>query len=113
MTSLQSKLQEIANALVTALGENVFHYWRTQIDPPYCIWQEDGEEASLEADNHKQGQAIGGSVDYFTKLEYDPAVDDIQEALNGIENVSWVFDMAQREEETNLVHFSWSFRIIL
>lgn len=110
--TLQSKLEQLGNALASIESiDNVFHYWRFGVTAPYLIWQEDSE-VSLEADNHKREQGIAGAIEFFTKIEYDPRCDDIQETLNSLENCSWYYDGADYEDETNLIHHSWRWRVL-
>lgn len=104
--SFQTKLKTISDALTSIAGLNVYHYWRFGVDAPYCIWQEEGE-VSFGANNHKAEQGISGSVDYFTLTEYDGNADAIQMALNNVENLSWRYDGATYEEDTNLIHHRW------
>ena len=82
--TLQQKLERIGTALTDAVGDNVFHYWRPNMAAPFCVWAEDGETQPFDADNRKREQAIGGYVDYYTKTEYDPKLDDVQTALSGL-----------------------------
>lgn len=110
MTSLEIKLRPLQTALVGVLGDKAYHYWRPKMDPPYCVWQEDAEESSLTSSNHKQAQVIAGSVDYFTKTEYDSNIDSIQSAMTAVENISWNLDMVVYEEDANLIHYHWNFR---
>lgn len=112
MMSLETKLQPLITALVSAVGDNVFHYWRANMPVPCCVWQEDVESSNLTTDNHKQAQGISGSIDYFTATEFDSTVDGIQAALTALENCAWSLDMVQYENETKLIHHSWSFTII-
>ena len=109
--SFQTKLKTISDALTSIAGLNVYHYWRFGVDAPYCLWQEDGE-VSLEANNHKAEQGITGSVDYFTLTEYDGNADAIQMALNNVENLSWRYDGADYEEDTNLIHHHWRWTLL-
>lgn len=111
MTSSQTKLQAIKDALTSISGLSVYHYWRFGVDAPYCIWEEDGE-TSLEANNHKAEQGFTGAVHYFTLTEYDGNFDAIQTALNNIENLSWRYDGADYEEDTNLIHHSWRWTLL-
>ena len=112
MMSLVSKLQKIAEALVP-LADNVYHYWRPRPDgvDTYIIWAEDSEENSLNGDNKKLEQGIHGTVDLFTKDEFDSLIDEIQSALNNIENLSWAFSSSQYEDDTELVHYEWEWRM--
>lgn len=107
MKSLHSIISPVGEALVSALGSNVYHYWRPRLIPPYCVWAEDGEDAFY-SENKKTEQGITGYVDYYTLTEYDPAVDSIQQALNSIGGAfAWRLDSVQYEEDTNLIHHQW------
>lgn len=109
---LQDKLAEFGSALADIYSiDNVYHYWRFGVTPPYLIWQEDSE-VGLQTDNVKGEQGVAGAIEYFTKEEYDSRCDDIQEALNSFENCYWYYDGASYEEETNLIHHSWRWRIL-
>lgn len=108
---MNSKLMKIRNALVT-VNVPVYHYWRTVKNVPYIIWQEDGEGDSIHSDNHKEEQVITGTIDYFTREEYDKNVESIQNALNDLENCGWNLSNVDYEDETNLIHFTWDFQII-
>lgn len=109
--TLQSKILRVATALSSIENLTVYHYWRATTTYPYCIWQEDVEAAGLQGDDHKAEQAIGGTVDYFTRTEFDSNVDSIQSALNGVDGLSFYLDMVQFEDETNLIHYSWTWSI--
>ena len=39
-------------------------------------------------------------------------MDLIQEALNTSEGVGWVLSSVQYEDETNLIHYEWTFAVI-
>lgn len=112
--TLQQKLERIGMALVAAVGDNVFHYWRPNMTAPFCVWQEDREDTSFHSSNVKREQAVGGVVDYYTKTEYDTANDAIQEALNGLSEVmpfAWRLDSVQYEEDTNIIHYQWRWSV--
>lgn len=107
-----SQLTQIRDALTSIEGLTVYHYWHPRLNPPYCIWAEDGEGDSLHTGNHKSEQVITGTIDYFTKTDLDETVDLIQNALNTLENCGWMLNSVQFENETNLIHYEWSFEII-
>jgi hypothetical protein len=111
MMSLQSKLQAFKTEL-TGICSEVWHYSRpTRTQPPFLIWAEDGEgSTTVNADNHKAEQSIHGFIDYFTLTEFDSAVDDVQDVLNA-HGSEWRLNDVQKEEETNLLHYSWEFEI--
>lgn len=107
--TLQSKLQYVGQAFAAAVT-NAYHYFRPADKWPCLVWQEDGEGDSLHAGNHKAEQAIHGTVDYYTQTEYDPAVDAIQDALEGI-RAGWSLASVQYEEDTRLIHFEWEWTV--
>lgn len=109
--SLTTKLLKIRDAL-TPVANNVYHYWRTNVKPPYLIWAEDSEENSMFADNHKKEQQIHGTADYFTKMEFDPTIDAIQDALEDVTHSGWSLSSAQYEEDTGLIHYTWDWWVV-
>lgn len=108
---MQSKLIKVRDALTSIENLKVYHYWHPRLEAPYCIWAEESEGDSIWTSNHLQEQIIQGSVDYFTKMEFDPVVDEIQSALNGVELLGWNLEAIQYEDETNLIHYTWSFEV--
>lgn len=109
---MMSKLAKIKGCLTSIDGLKVYHYWHPRLQAPFCIWAEDSEGESLDGDNHKAEQVISGTIDYFTLKEFDEMVETIQEALNSTEDVGWRLNSIQYEEETNLIHYEWSFDVI-
>ena len=77
---MQDKIKIIPEILLE-ITENVGHYDVIHKTDKYIVWAEDSEGSSLEADNYKTEQSIQGTIDYFTKQEYDENVDKIQSAL--------------------------------
>lgn len=104
MMSLQTKLEELYTPFLL-LDCPVSHYRRTA-KPPFAVWYETGEDAPFNANNHRSEQQLTGMIDFYTLTEFDPIADDIQEILND-ENVGWMLDSVQYEEDTNLIHFQW------
>lgn len=86
MTLLTIKLKAIQAALVEVLPAT-FHYWRpiNNDRAPFIVWAENGENSRLDVNNFKDLQAIGGNIDFYTKKEFDPLVDDIQSRLQGLQ----------------------------
>lgn len=99
-------LHDIADALL-AVGVPVSHYAAHKQPDQYIVWAEDGQDDAIWADGKMQEQAVSGTIDYFTKMEFDPNVALIQAALNGID-VSWRLESVQYEEITGYIHTEWS-----
>lgn len=108
--SLQSKLQQIGMAFA-AVTPKCYHYWRPVKNVPCLIWAESGEDNSFHSNNRKSEQRIVGTVDLFTKTEFDPIADSVQSTLDNL-GVTWSLTSVQYEDETNLIHYEWSWGVI-
>ena len=113
--SIQTKLETLSNALVSEFTVNgnvtldIFHSFRPSQNPPYIIWEEIGDNG-LGADNSREDQAIRGTLDYFTKTEFDGNIDKIQAALES-SGAAWYLNSVQYEEETALIHYEWVWEV--
>lgn len=110
MTSINDKLRAVQAAFAALDIPTVRHYYRTDLQPPYLLWAESGEGESYWADNSIAEQVISGDVDYFTRTEFDPSVDAIQDALISVAR-AWRLDSVDYEEDTNLIHYRWTFEV--
>jgi hypothetical protein len=104
------KLSDLRDALLEVIPD-VFHYEAKGKPDKYIVWAEDNEASSLNADNKKDEQVIEGTIDYFTKTEYDDNVVLIQQKLNSID-VSWRLSSIQHEQDTGYIHYEWIFELI-
>ena len=104
------KLSDLRDALLEVIPD-VFHYEAKGKPDKYIVWAEDNEVSSLNADNKKDEQVIEGTIDYFTKTEYDDNVVLIQQKLNSID-VSWRLSSIQHEQDTGYIHYEWIFELI-
>ena len=102
-------LDALKNALLT-VGPPVSHYAAAKQPDKYIVWAEDGQTDAVRADGRLQEQAIGGTIDYFTKTENDPNVEKIQDALNDAE-ISFRLNSVQYETDTGYVHYEWVFEV--
>lgn len=114
--SMWTKISKIKTALTGIEGLSVYHYFTPSRKAlPYCVWYENGESSSLEADCHKAEQAVEGYVDYFTKTEFDPNFDAIQDALNEVESCAWSYESTiygdPSSENNNVIHHTWTWRV--
>lgn len=115
MKSLNENLSLIKRILVAADPDlPVYHYQRSARESldRYVVWAEDSETTSLMVNNRKAEQQIAGTIDLYTLQEFDPAVDLIQENLDIAENVTWELSSVQYEDETNLIHYEWTFTVV-
>lgn len=97
--------------LLLAIGPPVFHYFASGQTGNYIVWAEDGEGASGHADNKKTTQVVQGTIDYFTKTEFDPVVEQIQSALNSAD-IAWRLNSVQHEQDTGYIHYEWVWEMV-
>ena len=64
-------LKRVRDALLT-ITEDPYHLEAENKGNRYIVWQEDSEGESLYADDRHVITVISGTVDLFTKQEYDP-----------------------------------------
>ncbi|HZK62358.1 MAG TPA: hypothetical protein VFC41_09780 [Anaerovoracaceae bacterium] len=102
-------LADIKTALLTVTSK-VYHFDATGATGNYIVWAEDGQADSVWADGRMKEQIITGTIDYFTKIEYDPNFNAIQEALNEI-GISYQLNSIQYESDTKYIHTEWVFDI--
>ena len=103
-----NKIYRIRDALLT-VSKDVYHFEALKKKDKYIVWAEDGEGNSGHADN-KKNQVIQGTIDYFTKDDADPLVEEIQEALELYE-ISYKLNSAQYEDETEYIHYEWIWEV--
>lgn len=99
----QAKLKTFGTALAAAV--KAYHYRAPENEAPgYAVWAELAA-TSVEADNRHAEGAFTIAVDYFTREEYDDAIDTICDLLDSFG--SWVIESVQFETETGLIHYEW------
>ena len=111
MRSMQQRLLDFYQ-MFSLLECHVYHHMRGT-NYPFLVWSEQGEEPaeSFHTDGHKADQVITGVVDYYTKQEFDHIVDEIQMILDDAGLVAWELDAVQYEDETGLIHYTWTWRL--
>lgn len=98
-------LRDIGLALM-AVVPDCYHYEALKQPGKYIVWAEDGQGDSFWADSKMRAQVIQGTVDYFTRDEYDSNFTAIQQALNDI-RLSWRLNSIQFEVDTGYTHYEW------
>lgn len=110
---MQSKLKIIPEILMK-VTENVSHYKAMNQTDKYIVWAEDSEGDSVEGDDRKINQSIQGTIDYFTKEEFDSNVDKIQDALKD-SCISFYLNSVQFEGVDDggagFIHYEWVFEV--
>lgn len=101
----------IRQALLT-VTDKVYHFQAQKQTDSYIVFAEDGQSSKSWADNQCTYQAITGTVDLFTKKEYDPLVDQIQDALNN-GKIYWYLNSVQYEEDTKYKHYEWVWEVAI
>lgn len=107
--TLQNKLSQIGTSFAT-LTRYCYHYYRPVKHTPWLVWAETGENNSFHSDNSKTEQRIIGTVDVFTKTEFDPLLDSVQEMFETL-GLTWSLDTVQYEDETHMIHYTWSWGV--
>ena len=107
--TLQNRLAELAEEF-KAISGVIHHYKRVEKSAPFGVWAEQFETNSDFSDNHKTAQGIGIQLDYYTQTEFDAVIDSIQSYLDG-KGYPWNVENVIFEDETNLIHYSWSFTV--
>jgi hypothetical protein len=103
-------LVELRDLLLTIMP-NVYHYTADKQKGNYIVWAEDTQSGAGYADNHMTTQVLQGTIDYFTKTEFDPVSDQIQEKLNSVD-IAWSLNSIQHEEETGYIHYEWVWEMV-
>lgn len=92
----------------TAVTTSVSHYAKLQSDR-YFVWQEDGENALISDDAHRD-KAVTGTTDLFTKQEFDPWADAIEESFQEA-GIAYYLNSVQYEEDTGFIHYEWVWEV--
>lgn len=108
MKSLKSILAPLKAALLT-VTDKVYHYEGLKDEDRYIVWAEDADN-SVNGDNKIIGQAIQGTVDYFTSLEYDENIDKIQNAMNDA-GIAFYLSTQLYDDETKKMQYQWVFEV--
>lgn len=91
-----------------AVTDNVSHYRRMNSDR-YFIWAEDGTNDLAGDDIHTE-RAMVGTTDLYTKMEFDPWADALEEAFEAA-GIPYYRNSVQYEEETGYIHTEWVWEV--
>lgn len=115
MKSLTAKLKEFRD-LMAGITRNFYHHRRPEWNSmrykdAWIVWAEQSESDSLYLDNIKTDQVIRGTLDLYTRVDYDPRIDTIQERLNNSPITRWELTNVESEDETELTHYHWEWEM--
>lgn len=92
----------------TSVTDAVSHSARLKSDR-YFVWQEDGVN-DLVLDNRHAERAVTGTTDLFTKQEFDPWINQLEQAFDAYA-VGWSLNSVQYEEDTGFYHYEWTWEV--
>ncbi len=100
--------QERIRKAHTSVTDAVSHSQRLSSDR-YFVWQEDGANDFLAGNRHLE-KAVTGTTDLYTKLEFDPWKEALEDALDRWE-IAWYLNSVQFEEDTGFTHYEWVWEV--
>jgi len=96
-------LTDLKVAILTATTR-AYHYTAPTAPVfPYCVWAEDMQSDALHGDGVMVARVIEGTIDVFSKAEFDPLPDKIQRALNTA-GICFRLNSIQYEPDTKIIH---------
>lgn len=90
--------------------DKVSHGERMQSER-YFVWQADGAADCILDGRHAE-KAVTGSTDLFTKQEFDPWKDKMEQAFDNAPDILWRLNSIQFEEETGFWHYEWLWTVV-
>lgn len=94
----------------TAVTDSVSHAQRLQSDR-YFVWQEDGANDFLANGKHAE-KAVTGTTDLYTKIEFDPWKEALEQSLDSDAHIWWAVNSVQFEEDTGFYHYEWAWEVL-
>lgn len=104
------KYYEKLIACLTAVGGRSVSHVEHLKKERYIVWEEDGGN-DLIADGKHCEKSTTGVVDLFTKIEFDPWKELIEEGFDASE-IAWSYNDMDYEEDTGFFHHQWRWNII-
>lgn len=105
--TLQNRLKAVGTALTQIPQAKVYHYTKpSNAKVPYIVWMEEGGD-TFRADNRNGEVSATGTIDIYSKDEFDDLFYAPPTALDGIATVE--LNSVQYEEDTKLIHYEYRF----
>ncbi len=93
----------------TAVTDSVSHDTKLKSDR-YFVWGARGTNDLAANDVHAE-KAVLGYTDLYTKQEFDPWKDQIEESFDNF-GLAWALNSVQYEEETGFTHYEWYWEVL-
>lgn len=93
----------------TCVTKDVSHSERLK-SARYFVWQEDGANDFIADGSHAE-RTVTGTTDLFTKMEFDPWAEQIEQAF---EDHGILYDRSsvQYETDTGFYHYEWIWEVL-
>lgn len=108
-SSRPSWIDTIVYAHTDVAGQFVSHATRMRANR-YFVWDED-ERNDLTADNKHAEKAVNGYSDLFTRTEFDPWANEIEDSFDAY-GISWEKTGVTYEPDTGFFHHSWEWSVM-
>lgn len=101
----------IRDLLNGVLPGKVYHYEALEGEKtPYIVWAEDIEGDTLYTDDRRSEVVQQGTIDLYTKKEYDPIKGQIETALDEAGICFW-YNGAYFDNDTKIIHHEWIWEV--
>ncbi|MEG1106503.1 MAG: hypothetical protein RSD63_08695 [Eubacterium sp.] len=107
---MKLQLTKVKEALLTVTN-NVYHQCANGASGNYIVWQEDSAGETMFGNGNMEERAIEGTIDFFTKNEFDKKIEAIEKALTQ-GSVFFKLNAIQFEEDTGYTHYEWIFEVM-
>lgn len=98
------KWHEVVIAAHLRVTDAVSHDTHMQSDR-YFVWGERGANDLMAGNVHAE-KAVLGYTDLYTKLEFDPWKEQIEQSFDTF-GLFWALNSVQYEENTGFTHYEW------
>ena len=90
----------------------VSHFFNDNPKDNFILWGEDDTTRAF-GDGVAGQKAVQGTVDYYTRAEYDPIVDEIDTAILNTA-FAWLDDgpTIDYEPDTGYIHYQWIWEVV-
>lgn len=103
-------LKQVRDLFLT-ITPNCYHYNAWEQSDQYIVWAEDNQAGEVHSDNKMKIQIPEGTLDLYTKTEYDPLFEKCQTTMNHCKDMTWRWSSTQHEKDTGYIHHEWIWQV--